>query len=179
MYDLTLKNECGGCVISIPKCALYTIKAPDNIFHSVRSNWATAETNCRDSNCLPQGLASRLPPSLPPSPPSPLQTWQVKCSARFSRASGVFFFFFPLRSTSKLSCSWNETCCNWTLIHSCWVSICLISMLPNSITRLLAQPQHLKYHMFFKQKCSLWCKFAPMLRFEWKHWAVECCRRHV
>ena len=64
MYNLTLKNECSWFLISIPKCALYAIKAPENIFHSVRSNWATAETNCRDSNCLPQGLASPFSASI-------------------------------------------------------------------------------------------------------------------
>lgn len=68
MYDLTLKNEWSRFLISIPKCAHYTIKAPENIFHSVRSNQATAETNCQDSNCLPQGLGSCLPRSHLPRP---------------------------------------------------------------------------------------------------------------
>lgn len=88
MFDSTLKNDGSGFLISIQKCVLYTIRAPDNIFHSVRSNWATAEANCRDSNCLPEGLASCFPPSfsLPQHRP---QSWQVKCSAQFSRAYGV------------------------------------------------------------------------------------------
>lgn len=37
MCDLTLKNERIRSLISIPKRALSTIKAPDNIFHSVSS----------------------------------------------------------------------------------------------------------------------------------------------
>lgn len=96
MYDLTLKNEWSRFVISIPKCALYTIKAPENIFHSVRSNEATAETNCQDSNCLPQGLGSRLPRSHLPRP-----LLGLTGSAQHSSAEPKEFV---LRSTFKLSC---------------------------------------------------------------------------